>query len=148
MKLKLILISFILVVLFGCNSDDGNSGSQQLEFNASKLLGKWYLKGGTINGGPFQNYNHKCSLKKDFQEFFANNSVNFTEYSGDCNVSDTEFSGWYVRGNVLTISPFDPLLTDVYEFTIISITSQELKLKIVYEDPEGTITKILTFKRS
>ncbi len=66
---KIFLLSFILITLFGCNSDDSNSGSQQLGINAQKLLGKWYMKGGTINGGSFQNYSHKCPAKKIFRSF-------------------------------------------------------------------------------
>ncbi len=88
------------------------------------------------------------SGKKDFQEFLASNNVSFTEYGSDCNVSDTELSGWYVEGNTLTVSPYDPTLTDIYEFTIISINAQELVLKMEYEDMEGPVTEISYYTRN
>lgn len=145
---KIFLLSFILISLFGCNSDDSKTENQQLNSNAQKLLGKWYLKGSSINGGVFQSHHHKCPKKKDFQEFLANNSVSFTGYGNDCNVSDTELSAWIVQANVLTVWPYDPILNYEYKFTIISITSQELTLKMKYATPEGMITEISYYTRN
>ncbi|WP_026704120.1 lipocalin family protein [Flavobacterium soli] len=134
-----------LVILGACSSDD--NGSQAINLN--NLIGKWYLKGGTTNGGAFENYNHECVTSKDYQEFFANGDLDFVGHDVECEVNDTDSSQWSISGNILTVSnqEFDPMIYS-YEYTIESITSEELRLKETVEIPGGTETRIIYMTRN
>lgn len=134
-----------LVILGACSSDD--NGSQSI--NANNLLGKWYLKGGTTNGGAFENYNHECTTSKDYQEFFANGNLDFIGYGSNCEVNDTDSSQWELNGNILTVSSpeFDPMIYS-HEYIVESITSEELRLKITEETPDGTETRVIYLTRN
>lgn len=142
---KYILIVTALLILVACGSDDNGS----TVINQANLIGKWYLKGGTVNGGAFENYSHKCTSSKDFQEFFANGNLSFVGYDVECEVSDTESSQWNLNGNILTVSSeeFDPIIHP-YEYIIESLTSEELRLKETVEIPSGTETRIIYLTRN
>lgn len=142
---KYILGMAVLLILAACGSDDNGS----TVINQGSLIGKWYLKGGTVNGGAFENYNHQCATSKDSQEFFANGNLAFVGYDAECEVSDTDASRWSVDGNVLTISneELDPWVYS-YEYIIESLTSEELRLKETVETPDGTETRIIYLTRN
>ena len=142
---KYILGIITLLILGACSSDD--NGSQVINWN--NLLGKWYLKGGTINGGAFENYNHDCATSKDYQEFLANGNVDFVGYDVECEVNDKSSSQWSLEGNVLTISSpeFDPMVYS-YEYIVESLTSNELRLKETVELPNGSETRIIYLTRN
>lgn len=144
--MKRYFLGVILVMLLGaCSSDD--NGSQAI--NPSDLVGKWFLKGGTTNGGVFQNYNHECATSKDYQELFANGNLNFIGHGSNCEVNDTESSVWELNGNILTVSnpEFDPMIYS-YDYIVESITSEELRLKETVETPDGTETHVLYMTRN
>ena len=136
---------FILFLVFtgltiSCNSDDNESAT---------ITGKWYIKGGTLNGGEFQNYNHDCETSRDFQEFFTNGELTFNGHNTSCELNEVESAAWILNGNILTISssPFDPML---YEYTYIveSLTNDELILKQTVNEPEGIVVSLSTFTRN
>ena len=135
----------LVLFLVACSSDD--NGSQAI--NQNNLIGKWYLKGGTVNGGAFENYNHDCTASKDYQEFLENGNLEFVGYDVECEVDDTDSSLWRLEGNVLTISSpeFDPMNYS-YDYIIESITSEELRLKETVEIPGGTETRIIYLTRN
>lgn len=148
MKLIAAALSIVLFGILGCDHDSSGSTSA-INIDEQNLLGKWYIKGGTVNGGPFENYHHNCPSKKDYQEF-GEESVIFIEYGTDCTISDNELGGWHLDGNRLSVYSYDPVVHNSFnhEYTIMSITSQELKLRSEYEAPEGTIIEISTFTRN
>lgn len=122
------VVVIIILVLFNLScSSDGDSG---LAVTKQNLLGKWYLKGGTVNSGVFEDYNHDCLTSRDFQEFFNNDILIFNGYNTDCELNEVEESSWNLNGRIITVSNthFDP---KIYEYTIIveKITSDELILR-------------------
>ena len=131
---KIFLLLFLSVVAFSCSSDDSSTG-----FSESTLIGKWYLSGGTTNGGAFESYNHKCAAKRDFQEFVSNHELTFNAYNEACQISDTEVSNWKLEGNILTVSStnFDPMIYS-YIYEVITLNSTELVIEISAKTPEGT----------
>lgn len=133
-----------LFILGACNSDD--NGSQAITKN--NLYGKWYLKGGTTNGGAFENYEHECTTSKDYQEFFADGTLDFVGYGSNCEVNDTDSSNWALNGNILTISNtnFDPRVYS-YNYIVENITAEELRLKITENTPEGIETNVIYLTR-
>ena len=122
-----ILVSLIFTLFTtSCSNDDDNNG---VAVTRQNLLGKWYLKGGTINNGTFQNYTHDCSTSRDFQEFFDNDILTYNGHSTACDLNEVETSNWILNGNTITVSNtnFDTIL---YEYFVIeSLTSTELVLK-------------------
>lgn len=142
---KVILFLLFTVILFSCNSND-DEGSTTSE---PTILGKWYIKGGTSNGGEFQNYNHDCETSKDFQEFFENGEFTFNGFNAQCTLSDTQTSIWTLNGNILTVAspPQGPMIYQ-YTYVIESLTNEELKLKQTVNEPEGVFVYITTFTRN
>jgi hypothetical protein len=136
---KLILFLVFAGLTTSCNSDDNESAT---------ITGKWYIKGGTLNGGEFQNYNHDCETKKDFQEFFENGELTFNGFNSQCTLSDTQTSIWDLNGNILTVSspPQDPMIYE-YNYVVESLTNDELILKQTVNDPEGIVVYRSTFTR-
>jgi hypothetical protein len=143
--MKKYFLGIILVLFFvACSSDDDASNT----ISSNNLVGKWFLKGGTINGGAFVNYDHECLTSKDYQEFFASGIVNYVGYGSDCEVNDTDSSEWELTGNILTVSSpeMDPAIYS-YEYIVESITSAELRLKEIVDTPEGTEIRIIYFTK-
>lgn len=137
MKLKLILLGFILAAFAGCGSDDSSSNNGQLEINAQNLMGKWYMKGGTANDGPFESYWNKCETARDYQEFFGNDDLSFREHDFDC-IQRTETSKWFLDGNELTVfSYFEGEMIYTNTYFIESITSEQLILSETVNEEEG-----------
>jgi hypothetical protein len=65
--MKKMLFIFLITITYGCNKNDDNQViDNNLEINEQNILGKWFLKGGTKNGGIFENYTHLCSTSKDY----------------------------------------------------------------------------------
>lgn len=144
--MKKIILGLLIFTLFttSCSSNDDNG----LAVTKQNLLGKWYLKGGTINNGSFQNHEHDCSTSKDFQEFFDNDILTFNGYNTACDLNEVEASNWILNGNILTVSNtnFDPMIYE-YEYEIEELTSEELILKQTVTEPEGTSVVKTTFTR-
>lgn len=142
---KIILILIFAGLTQSCNTSDDEGSA----ISEASILGKWYIKGGTSNGGEFQNYNHDCETSRDFQEFFENAELTFNGHNSACELSDTETSIWDLNGNVLTVSspPFDPMIYE-YTYFVESLTNEELKLKQTVNTPEGTVVYISTFTRN
>lgn len=132
---KIFSLLFLSAFAISCSSDDSSAG-----FSEAKLIGKWYLSGGTTDGGSFESYNHKCGTNRDFQEFLSNHEVTFNKYNQDCTLVTPEVSNWKLEGNVLTISStnFDPMIYS-YKYKIITLNSTELIIQIANVTPEGTV---------
>jgi hypothetical protein len=142
-KIILFLIFVGLTQSCSTNDDEGSAISE------ASILGKWYIKGGTSNGGEFQNYNHDCETSRDFQEFFENAELTFNGYNSACELNDVETSIWVLDGNILTVSntQFDPMIYE-YTYFVESLTNEELKLKQTVNTPEGTVVYVSTFTRN
>lgn len=134
---KIFLLLFLSLVAFSCSSDDSSTG-----FSESKLIGKWYLSGGTTNGGSFESYNHKCAANRDFQEFLSNHEVTFNKYNQDCVLANPEVSNWKLEGNILTVSStnFDPMIYS-YKYKIVTLNSKELIIEMAANTPEGLVVE-------
>ena len=143
--MKRLIVLFLGVLVISCSSDSSNG----LAITSQNILGKWYLKGGTVNNGPFENYEHDCVDKKDFQEFFSNNELKYNGYDALCEINDTEISEWNLNGNTLTISNqnFDPMLYQ-YTYTVEKLTSSELVLKQTSTEPDGIFVYRITLTRN
>jgi hypothetical protein len=142
-KIILFLIFAGLTQSCSTNDDEGSAISE------ASILGKWYIKGGTSNGGEFQNYNHDCETSRDFQEFFENAEFTFNGYNSACELNEVETSMWVLDGNILTVSntQFDPMIYE-YTYFVESLTNEELKLKQTVNTPEGTVVYVSTFTRN
>jgi hypothetical protein len=143
--MKKVIILVLVVLSAACTNDGDNNG---LAINSQNLLGKWYIKGGTSNNSPFENYNHACATNKDFQEFFDNGELTFNGFNSACKLTEVEPSLWVLNGNILTVSNinFDPIIYE-YVYTIEKLTSEELILKQTVIEPEGTFVVKTTFTR-
>jgi hypothetical protein len=146
MKKVLYFFAILTVILSSCSSDDD---SNNIPINSQNLLGKWYIKGGTTNNGPFENYINECPSNKDFQKFLSNGEVTFNGYNYSCILTNPETSLWQLNGRTLTISNtnFDPMIY-TYEYEIESLTANELVLKEIVTEPEGIVTYRTTFTRN
>jgi hypothetical protein len=100
MKNIILYISILSLSLLSCNTDDEGG----VAITSQNLLGKWYIKGGTVDNGSFENYSHDCSTNRDFQEFFANHELKFNGYNTTCDLNDTQTSDWVLNGNTITVS--------------------------------------------
>jgi hypothetical protein len=142
------LYFFILLTDFlsSCSSDNE---SNNIPINSQNLIGIWYIKGGTTNNGPFENYINECPSNKDFQKFLSNGEVTFNGYNSSCTLAAPETSLWLLNGSTLTISNtnFDPMIYS-YEYEIERLTSGELILKEIVNEPEGIVTYRTTFTRN
>lgn len=143
--MKKVIILVLVVLSAACTNDGDNNG---LAINSQNLLGKWYIKGGTYDNGPFENYNHDCATNKDFQEFFDNGELTFNGFNSACELTEVEPSLWVLNGNILTVSNinFDPIIYE-YVYTIEKLTSEELIVKQTVIEPEGTFVVKTTFTR-
>lgn len=132
----------IALLLVSCSTDD-DANTQ------ATLLGKWYLKGGTIADGTFINYNNDCLTERDFQEFFSNGELVFNGHNGSCELHNLETSNWVKSGNTLTVSNtnFDPMIY-TYVYTIEKLDATELIIKQTVTEPEGTFVYRNTFTRN
>ncbi|CAM4008898.1 lipocalin family protein [Flavobacterium antarcticum] len=140
---KLILLVVVSIFTFSCSNDNSS-----LNVTKSNLIGKWYLTGGSVNGGSFVTYQHDCDSKRDFQDFLSNQVLAFTGFNEDCEISNTEVSNWELNGNKLTVSNtnFDPMNYS-YEFIIKRLTTSELIIEISQETSEGTVKEQSVFVR-
>lgn len=146
MKKLIYLISFVSLTLTSCSNDDT---ANSLAINSQNLLGKWYIKGGTINNGTFENYAHECASIKDFQEFFSNGELTFNGYNGSCSLSDFEKSMWELNGTTLTVSNTNgSSIVYEYEYNIESLSLNELILKQTVNEPNGMVTYRTTLTRN
>jgi hypothetical protein len=143
--MKKVIVLVLVVLSAACTNHDDNNG---LAINSQNLLGKWYIKGGTYDNGPFENYNHDCATNKDFQEFFDNGELTFNGFNSACELTEVEPSLWVLNGNILTVSNtnFDPIIYE-YVYTIEKLTSEELIVKQTVIEPEGTFVVKTTFTR-
>lgn len=142
--MKKSIILFLSILLISCSSDS----SDETAISDQNLLGRWYLKGGTIDNGLFENYEHECENNKDFQEFFSDGTLTFNGFNNSCVIVDTEISDWKLQGNKLTVSNqhFDPMIYE-YIYTIEKLTPTELVLKQTVTDTDGTYDYRLTLTR-
>ena len=131
------------------DEDDDVVITNQMEINNSTISGKWYMKGGTINGGAFENYVHDCSTNKDYQEFKQNGELDFVGHNSSCTISEVHTSLWSLSGNTLTVSSLPgATIPHSYVYQILSVTSEELVLKQTYNDPSGQIVEVSRYTRN
>ncbi len=146
MKKIILFFTVFAMSLLSCNSDDSNDN---LEINQQNLLGKWYIKGGTIDNGTFENYTHDCTTNKDFQEFFSNQELIFNGYNSNCVLNDIETSNWVLNGSELTVrNQNSATITYEYNYTIENLTASELVLKESVNEPDGTFIYRNTYTRN
>ncbi|WP_339835995.1 hypothetical protein [uncultured Flavobacterium sp.] len=137
MKIKHILFAFIAIVITSCNSkDDSDTSSTNLEINKQNLIGKWFVKEESINGGSFENYQHDCSTLKDYQELLVDSTMKFVGYDYNCQIIDFQEGIWYLDGTELMISNYDPIIPPDF-FTVLSVTIDDLKLKQTVNTSNG-----------
>ncbi|MFT7251992.1 MAG: hypothetical protein ACI9FW_001747 [Flavobacterium sp.] len=137
MKIKHILFVFISIVITSCNSnDDSDAMSINLEINKQNLIGKWFVKEESTNGGGFENYQHNCTTLKDFQELLVDNTMKFVGYDSNCQINDLQEGIWYLDGTELMIDNYDPITSPDF-FTVLSVTLDELRLKQTANTPNG-----------
>jgi len=145
--MKKLLYLFLYVVLLSCSSDSDSNGD--LAINSRNLHGKWYIKGGTTDGGAFEDYFHRCPSNRDYQEFLNNGKINFVGYNFECNQSNSNTSLWSLNGNVLIVKnlPTDAMIYQ-YTYIIESLTSNELVTRQTVNEPDGTFVYRVTLTRN
>jgi hypothetical protein len=132
--MRKIILLLLVALLSACSSNDSNG----LSITSQNLSGKWYLKGGTTNGGSFQDYDHQCSTSRDYQEFLTNGTLTFNEYNPACE-QQIETSNWVLNGYEITVTntALDPMIYE-YKYVIEDLTNQLLILKQTVTEPGGT----------
>jgi len=151
MKVKCILpILFFFFLFVSCTDEDDDMVlTNQLEINNSAISGKWYMKGGTINGGVFENYVHDCATNRDYQDLRQNGEIDFVGFDSSCANTGIETGLWSLSGNILTVNnlPGAPI-PHSYVYEILSLSSEELVLKQTYNDPSGQVVEVSHFTRN
>ena len=141
------LVLFVMMVCFtACSSDDDAAPVAETPDFSTLILGKWFIKGGTINGGAFQNYVHDCQSNRDYQEFLADGDIKFVGYNTNCEANDTQTDMWFIEGETLNITSFDPIVADM-AYTIVTLNEDELVLKLTANTPDGVQTQVSHFTR-
>ena len=142
--MKKIILLFLIALSSACSSSDSNG----LSITSQNLSGKWYNKGGTVNGGPFQDYVNDCTTSRDYQEFLTNGTLTFNEHNLACE-QNVGTSIWVLNGYEITVSntPFDPMVYE-YKYIIEDLTNQLLILKETVIEPEGTSINRIYFTRN
>ncbi len=151
MKVKCILpILFVFFLFVSCTDEDDKMVlTNQLEINNSTISGKWFIKGGTINGGAFENYVHDCLTNRDYQNFDLNAELDFVGFNSSCVNSDSETSLWNLSGKTLTVSSLsDVTVPYSYVYEVQVLTSEELVLKQTYNDPSGQVVEVSHYTRN
>ena len=118
--------------LFSCSADDSAN-----RFSEKELFGKWFLSGGSINGGAFQPYIHNCETNREFQEFLSNKELTLNKFNEACILNNPEVSNWELIGTKLIISNtnFDPINYN-YTYEIIKLTDTELIIEMSSKSPD------------
>lgn len=132
--MKKIIILFVIAFVSGMNFTSCTS-EEVSPSSSSTIVGKWnYSKlSYTINGvtSPEIEYDeNEPGCSKNYIEFKTGGVFNKGEYSGSTCVLDSESGTWTQSGNTITFSDG----TDVYTAQIVSITSTELKVKLIETD--------------
>ena len=151
MKVKDILpILFIFFLFVSCtDADDDMVLTNQLEINNSTISGKWFIKGGTINGGAFENYVHDCPTNRDYQDLRQNGEIDFVGFDSSCANTVIETGLWILSGNILTVSSLpDATVPYSYVYEVQVLTSEELVLKQTYNDPSGQVVAVSHYTRN
>lgn len=149
MKVKYILPILFFFFVSCTDEDDDMVLTNQLEINNSTISGKWYMKGGTINGGAFENYIHDCPTNKDYQDLRQNGEIDFVGFDSSCANTGIETGLWSLSGNILNVNNL-PGATIPYShvYEILSLTSEELVLKSTYNDPSGQVVEVSHYTRN
>lgn len=141
---KLLMLAVLAAAFTACLDDDAVSEINHLPVEQA-ILGKWYPQGGTVNGGSFTPYeDNDCTTLKDYQEF-VNNTVKFVGYNEACENDETSVSAYNINGNTLVVE--DEFFGD-QEFTITSLTAQQLILTSTGNTPDGVQTVAAYFSRN
>lgn len=149
MKIKFIIPILFFLFVSCTDEDDDLVITNPFEINSANISGKWYLKGGTTNGGAFQNHVHDCSTNRDYQYFDLNGELDFVGYDSSCTISDSGTSLWSLSGNTLTVSSLPGIgIPYSYVYVVQTLTSEELVLKQTYNDPSGQVIEISHFTRN
>lgn len=147
LSMKKLSVLFLIAILYSCSTNQDGDGD--LIINSGNLQGKWYIKGGTTDGGAFEDYVHRCPTNRDYQEFLNNGEIKFVGFNLECNPTNTNTSRWNLIGNVLTVSnlPGDPM---IYEYTYIieKLTGNELVTRQTVNDPDGVFVYRITLTRN
>ncbi len=132
--------------MLSCSSNDDDP--KPAEITEANLLGKWFIRGGNINGGSYVDYEHKCTENRDYQEFLSNHMLRFIGYDKTCTISDNETSLWVLEGEELTVSNLPGSSSPFkYTFTVLKLTSAELKLHGVYLEAGQQLEEIIYLDR-
>jgi hypothetical protein len=143
--LSLVLAAMLSGTAISCSDDDGTSGIDHANVSES-ILGRWYIAGGTINGGPFEAYNgNDCETARDYQEFTSAGTLKFVGYNEQCVVDEQNATPYSIAGNILTVE--SEIFGDMV-YTIESLTSQQLLLKSTNNTPDGVETEVMYWTRN
>ena len=149
MKIKFILPILFFLFVSCTDEDDDMVLTNQLEINNSTISGKWYIVGGTINGGTFENYSHDCPTNRDYQDFRQNGEIDFVGFDSSCANTGIETGLWSLSGNILNVNNLPgATIPYSYVYEIQSLTSEELVLKQTYNDPGGQVVVVSHYTRN
>ncbi|NBL63827.1 hypothetical protein GV828_01285 [Flavobacterium sp. NST-5] len=137
----------LALTAFSCSSDDNNSSNENGELDRTRenIVGNWIIKGGTINGGAFQNYENECATKADYQQILINGNLNFVGHDETCEVREFETTTWSISGNNFIVDNEAPFNDSVYE--IDRLTSDEMILSITYNDGGTLFSNVLHYEK-
>mgnify|MGYP001007015091 CR=1 FL=1 len=136
-------LAFMLTIgTISCSSDD-DKGS-----DSGSIVGKWtYSQEGYILNGTeiLEAYDHECSTKKDFLEFFNNGTATDNYYYSDC-TSDIENFNYQINGNKVIMSYMGNGETVTEELNILTLNSSMFKVSFtdVFDGVEYTYISVLT----
>jgi hypothetical protein len=121
--MKRITYILILVIFFGCKSENKKLNSQKEVITESPINGKWKVTNSTVLPFEHISYCDKLELNSVF-EFKEDRTMNVYEtVNGKICTKDQTFK---VQGKKLEILEWDM----IFDYEILELTSETLKLKI------------------
>lgn len=129
---NVLVIAFISIFTFSCNSDDDSSGGTTAE-NKAKIIGAWRYASSTTNGvaDPIED----CALMDTVT--FTSSQVTFAYFEGiDCEDTGSETTNYTISGNNITIS-FDG---ESFTSEIVTLNDTTLTIKDTEDDEVYTET--------
>lgn len=129
---NVIIVAFISILTFACNSDDDSSGGTTGD-NQAKIIGAWRYASSTTNG--VADTVDDCELMDTAT--FTSSQVTFAYFEGvDCADTGSETISYTISGNNITI------IFDGESFTseIITLNNTTLTIKDTEDDDVYTET--------
>lgn len=96
---RIITLGVLGLLSISCSRDNDDNGT----INKETIVGKWIPVKETFNG-KVEIHSHECSNKKDYMEFYADETGEVVEYNSKCYESGRNTFTYHIKGNKLYTS--------------------------------------------